>query len=65
MFNKIKGGLSNNSFLLFREILLADACTVVLNKWNPYYYELGMYLRKFNNRDCEMIIDSLLLVILY
>ncbi|XP_011881651.1 PREDICTED: DNA replication complex GINS protein PSF3 [Vollenhovia emeryi] len=45
----------------YREILLADACTVVLNKWNPYYYELGMYLRKFNNRDCEMIIDSLLL----
>jgi len=45
-----------------REILLADACTVILNKWNPYYYELGMYLRKFNNRDCEMIIDSLLLV---
>ncbi|XP_077281770.1 DNA replication complex GINS protein PSF3 [Temnothorax americanus] len=45
----------------YREILLADACTVVLNKWNPYYYELGMYLRRFNNRDCEMIIDSLLL----
>ncbi|EFN74820.1 DNA replication complex GINS protein PSF3 [Camponotus floridanus] len=45
----------------YREILLADACTVVLNKWNPYYYELGMYLRKFNNRDCEIIIDSLLL----
>jgi len=34
----------------------------VLNKWNPYYYEVGMYLKKFNNRDCEMIIDSLLLV---
>ncbi|KAL0107810.1 hypothetical protein PUN28_014826 [Cardiocondyla obscurior] len=45
----------------YREILLADACTVVLNKWNPYYYELGMYLSKFNNSDCEMIIDSLLL----
>ncbi|KYQ46605.1 DNA replication complex GINS protein PSF3 [Trachymyrmex zeteki] len=45
----------------YREILLADACTVVLNKWNPYYYELGICLRKFNNRDCEMIIDSLLL----
>ncbi|XP_011689884.1 PREDICTED: DNA replication complex GINS protein PSF3 [Wasmannia auropunctata] len=45
----------------YREILLADACTVVLNKWNPYYYELGMCLRKFNNRDCEIIIDSLLL----
>ncbi|XP_029177207.1 DNA replication complex GINS protein PSF3 [Nylanderia fulva] len=45
----------------YREILLADACTVVLNKWNPYYYELGMYLKKFNNRDSEMIIDSLLL----
>ncbi|XP_014485589.1 PREDICTED: DNA replication complex GINS protein PSF3 [Dinoponera quadriceps] len=45
----------------YREILLADACTVVLNKWNPFYYELGMYLKKFNNRDCEMIVDSLLL----
>ncbi|KAH0955871.1 hypothetical protein HN011_006391 [Eciton burchellii] len=45
----------------YREILLADARTVVLNKWNPYYYEVGMYLKKFNNRDCEMIIDSLLL----
>lgn len=55
---------SNGLFLtcIHREILLADACTVVLNKWNPFYYELGMYLRSFNNRDCEMIIDSLLLV---
>lgn len=48
--------------MCYREILLADACTVTLNKWNPHYYELGMYLKKFNNRDCEMIIDSLLLV---
>lgn len=45
----------------YREILLADACTVELNKWNPYYYELGMYLRRFNNNDSEMITDSLLL----
>lgn len=45
----------------YREILLADACAVELSKWNLYYYELGMYLRKFNNRDSEMIIDSLLL----
>ncbi|XP_012532485.1 DNA replication complex GINS protein PSF3 isoform X2 [Monomorium pharaonis] len=45
----------------YREILLADACTVELNKWNPYYYELGMYLRKFNNSDSEMLTDSLLL----
>lgn len=46
----------------YREILAADACTVILNKWNPHYYEVGMYLKKFNNRDCEMMMDSLLLV---
>lgn len=45
----------------YREILAADACTVILNKWNPHYYEVGMYLKKFNNRDCEMMMDSLLL----
>lgn len=60
IFIEIGREFSNNLFR--REILLADACTVVLNKWNPYYYELGMYLRRFNNRDCEMITDSLLLV---
>lgn len=46
----------------YREILEADACAVALSKWNLYYYELGMFLTMFNNRECEKIKDSLLLV---
>ncbi|KAK0180941.1 hypothetical protein PV327_003270 [Microctonus hyperodae] len=44
----------------YREILQADGCVVMLSKWNPFYYELGMLLTQLNNHDCERIKDSLL-----
>ncbi|XP_066594338.1 DNA replication complex GINS protein PSF3 [Prorops nasuta] len=44
----------------YREILNADACAVTLSKWNHFYYELGMHLRKLKNRDCENITECLL-----
>ncbi|XP_003707523.2 DNA replication complex GINS protein PSF3 [Megachile rotundata] len=44
----------------YREILKADADAVVLSKWNPFFYELGMHVRKLNDRDSEQITDSLL-----
>lgn len=46
-----------------REILEADADVIVLSKWNPYYYELGMHVKKFGDRDLEQIAGSLLQVI--
>ena len=44
----------------YREILEADADVIVLSKWNPYYYELGMHVKKFGDRDLEQIAGSLL-----
>ncbi|KZC04467.1 PREDICTED: DNA replication complex GINS protein PSF3 [Dufourea novaeangliae] len=44
----------------YREILEADADAVVLCKWNPYFYELGMYVQKFGARESEQITESLL-----
>ncbi|XP_076236861.1 DNA replication complex GINS protein PSF3 [Calliopsis andreniformis] len=44
----------------YREILEADADAVVLSKWNLYFYELGMHVQKFSNRDSEYIKESLL-----
>ncbi|KAG6804637.1 DNA replication complex GINS protein PSF3 [Apis mellifera caucasica] len=44
----------------YREILEADADAIVLSKWNPFYYEIGMHVRKFNDRDSEQITESLL-----
>ncbi|KAK1123753.1 hypothetical protein K0M31_008448 [Melipona bicolor] len=44
----------------YREILEADAEVIVLSKWNPFYYELGMHVRKFSDRDYEIITESLL-----
>ncbi|XP_034190489.1 DNA replication complex GINS protein PSF3 [Osmia lignaria lignaria] len=44
----------------YREILKADADAVVLSKWNPFFYELGMHVRKLNDRSSEQITDSLL-----
>lgn len=32
----------------YREILQADPCAVDLIKWNQYYYELGLKLRRIN-----------------
>lgn len=52
-----------NIYLYFvREILKADADAVVLSKWNPFFYELGMHVRKLNDRSTEQITDSLLQV---
>ncbi|XP_015109813.1 DNA replication complex GINS protein PSF3 [Diachasma alloeum] len=45
----------------YREILEADASAVTLSKWSQHYYELGMLVRQFNHRDCERIIESLVL----
>lgn len=47
---------------IIREILEADADAIVLSKWNPFYYEIGMHVRKFNDRDSEQITESLLQV---
>lgn len=44
----------------YREILEADACAVPLNKWNLYYYEVGMYLRNFNIRESEKLTETLI-----
>ena len=44
----------------FREILEADDDAIVLSRWNPFYYELGMHVRKFNGKDSEIIAESLL-----
>ncbi|XP_043602574.1 DNA replication complex GINS protein PSF3 isoform X1 [Bombus pyrosoma] len=44
----------------YREILEADADAIVLSRWNPFYYELGMHVRKFSGRDSEIIAESLL-----
>lgn len=45
-----------------REILEADAEVIVLSKWNSFYYELGMHVRKLSDRDYEIISESLLQV---
>ncbi|XP_078042043.1 DNA replication complex GINS protein PSF3 isoform X2 [Augochlora pura] len=34
----------------YREILEADAEVIVLNKWNPYFYELESLLQTFKSR---------------
>lgn len=47
---------------VFREILEADADAIVLSRWNPFYYELGMHVRKFSGKDSEIIAESLLQV---
>ncbi|XP_046833026.1 DNA replication complex GINS protein PSF3 [Vespa crabro] len=44
----------------YREILQADACAVSLSKWNPHFYEVGMYLRTFNIRESEKLTENLL-----
>nr|XP_033329909.1 DNA replication complex GINS protein PSF3 [Megalopta genalis] len=44
----------------YREILEADAEVIVLNKWNPYFYELGMHVIKLGDRETEQITESLL-----
>lgn len=44
----------------YREILEAGATSIVLSKWSPFYYELGMHLRRLRNRDAEKITESLL-----
>lgn len=44
----------------YREILQADAGAITLSKWNPFFYELGMQLRKFPNRESEIITPMLL-----
>lgn len=48
-----------------REILEADAEVIVLSKWNPFYYELGMHVRKLSDKDYEIITESLLRVSIY
>ncbi|CAL7941990.1 unnamed protein product [Xylocopa violacea] len=44
----------------YREILEADADAIVLSNWSPFYYELGIHVRKLNDRDSEQITESLL-----
>nr|XP_031829214.1 DNA replication complex GINS protein PSF3 [Nomia melanderi] len=44
----------------YREILEADADAVVLSKWNPYFYELGMYVQRYNDKESKQIADCLL-----
>ncbi|XP_043260765.1 DNA replication complex GINS protein PSF3 [Colletes gigas] len=44
----------------YREILEAAADAVGLSKWNPYFYELGIYVQKFGARESELITKSLL-----
>lgn len=44
----------------YREILHADACAVELNKWNPYYYELGLQLPMMSNSESQRLSEFLL-----
>ncbi|XP_053995922.1 DNA replication complex GINS protein PSF3 isoform X1 [Hylaeus anthracinus] len=44
----------------YREILEADADAVTLSKWNPYFYELGIHVQKFGDRESDQITESLL-----
>lgn len=37
----------------YREILNADACAVELNKWNPYYFELGSRLPMLSSSESQ------------
>ncbi|CAK9806409.1 DNA replication complex GINS protein PSF3 [Anthophora plagiata] len=44
----------------YREILEADADAITLSKWNPFFYELGMLVRNFSDRNSEEITKCLL-----
>ncbi|XP_017875984.1 DNA replication complex GINS protein PSF3 [Ceratina calcarata] len=45
---------------VYREILEADADAIVLSSWNPFYYELGMHVRRLSDNDVDQITDCLL-----
>ncbi|KAL7297982.1 hypothetical protein TKK_0008993 [Trichogramma kaykai] len=44
----------------YKEILHADACAVELNKWNQYFYELGLILPPIVKDDNQQIPELLL-----